>query len=365
MAALSKIPATVITGFLGAGKTTLIRHMLENAGGKKIALIINEFGDLGIDRQIVNGCGIEGCNEDDVVELANGCICCTVADDFLPVMEALVEREDAPDHIVIETSGLALPKPLIRAFNWPEIKTRVTVDGVVSVVDGPALADGQFASDMDALEQQRKEDESLGHENPLDDLFHDQLLAADMVLMNKADVLGEDKAEALIEKLKQKLRPGVHVVATSHGNVGVDVLLGLDAGAEDDLDARPSRHEPDDHHDHDHDDDHHHHHDHSHDDFESFIVDVPTQADPEQLEAQLIELVKAHDILRIKGFVDVTGKPMRHVVQGVGTRFTRYFDRPWADGEDRQGRLVVIGQAGLDQVAITAALSGEIQESAA
>jgi len=146
MSQLKKIPATVITGFLGAGKTTLIRHMLENAGGKRIALIINEFGDLGIDRQIVNGCGIEGCDEDDVVELANGCICCTVADDFLPVMEALVERDTPPDHIVIETSGLALPKPLIRAFNWPEIKTRVTVDGVVAVVDGPALAAGQFAS---------------------------------------------------------------------------------------------------------------------------------------------------------------------------------------------------------------------------
>ncbi len=366
MSTLSKIPATVITGFLGAGKTTLIRHMLENAGGKKIALIINEFGDLGIDRQIVNGCGIEGWNEDDVVELVNGCICCTVADDFLPVMEALVEREDAPDHIVIETSGLALPKPLIRAFNWPEIKTRVTVDGVVSVVDGPALADGQFAANMDAVQAQREQDESLNHENPLEDLFNDQLMAADMVLMNKADVLGEEKSQQLIDELTRKLRPGVHVVATSHGNVGVDVLLGLDAAAEDDLDARHSHHEHHHHdHNHDHDDDHHHHHDHDHDAFESFIVDVAVQSDPDQLEAQLIKLVEDHNILRIKGFIEVAGKPMRHVVQGVGTRFTRYFDRAWEDGEDRQGRLVVIGQAGLDQGAIAAALTGTAQESAA
>ena len=365
---LSKIPATVITGFLGAGKTTLIRHMLENANGKKIALIINEFGDLGIDRQIVNGCGIEGCNEDDVVELANGCICCTVADDFLPVMEALVERENAPDHIVIETSGLALPKPLIRAFNWPEIKTRVTVDGVVSVVDGPALAAGQFASNEDAVQAQREADENLDHVNALSELFEDQLHAADMVLLNKADVIGEAEAQRLIGELTAQLRTGVHVVATSHGNVGVDVLLGLDAGAEDDLEARPSHHEHhhDHEHDHDHDDDHHHDHDHSHDDFESFIVDVPTQTDPAQLEAKLIEVVEAHNVLRIKGFIDVADKPMRHVVQGVGTRFTRYFDRPWADGEDRQGRLVVIGQAGLDQTAIAAALSGNaVQESAA
>jgi len=362
MSQLSKIPATVITGFLGAGKTTLIRHMLENAGGKRIALIINEFGDLGIDRQIVNGCGIEGCDEDDVVELANGCICCTVADDFLPVMEALVERDTPPDHIVIETSGLALPKPLIRAFNWPEIKTRVTVDGVVAVVDGPALAAGQFASNIAAVQAQRQADESLDHDNPLEEVFTDQLLAADMVLLNKADVIGEAESARLIADLSEKLRPGVHVVATSHGNIGVDVLLGLDAAAEDDLDVRPSHHE---HHDDDHDDHDDHHHDHDHDDFDSFIVEVPVQQDPAALEARLIEIVEAHNVLRIKGFVEVAGKPMRHVVQGVGTRFTRYFDRAWADGEDRQGRLVVIGQAGIDHAAIGNALAEDAQESAA
>ena len=349
---MKKIPATVITGFLGSGKTTLIRHMLENAEGRRIALIINEFGDLGIDRDIVQGCGIEGCDDDDVVELANGCICCTVADDFLPVMEALVERDNPPDHIVIETSGLALPKPLIRAFNWPEIKTRVTVDGVVSVVDGVALAAGQFASNEAAIKAQREADENLDHADALADLFEDQLHAADMVLLNKADALDAGEAERLITDLKTKLRPGVHVVATSHANVGVDVLLGLDAGAEDDLDVRHSHHE----HEHDDHDDHDHHHDHDHDAFESFIVDVPPQSDPAVLEARLTQLVAGHDILRIKGFVEVTGKPARHVVQGVGTRFTRYFDRPWGVDENRQGRLVIIGKANLDQAAITAAL---------
>jgi len=351
---MKKIPATVITGFLGSGKTTLIRHMLENANGRRIALIINEFGDLGIDRDIVQGCGIEGCEDDDVVELANGCICCTVADDFLPVMEALIDREVAPDHIVIETSGLALPKPLIRAFNWPEIKTRVTVDGVVSVVDGPALAAGQFASNEAAVDAQRKADDNLDHVNALEDLFEDQLHAADMVLLNKVDALKDGEEQSLISDLKNKLRPGVHIVGTSHGNVGVDVLLGLDAGVEDDLDVRHSHHEHP--HDHDHEHDHHHEHDHSHDDFESFIVDVGTQSNPAQLESRLIELVEHHGILRIKGFVEVEGKSARHVVQGVGTRFTRYFDRPWADGENRQGRLVVIGLSGLDQAAISSAL---------
>jgi len=342
---MKKIPATVITGFLGAGKTTLIRHMLEHAQGRKIALIINEFGDLGIDREIVNGCGIEGCEDEDVVELANGCICCTVADDFLPVMEALIDRAVPPDHIVIETSGLALPKPLIQAFNWPEIKTRVTVDGVVSVIDGVALAAGQFAADEKAVNARRLADENLDHANPLEDLFDDQLQAADMVLLNKVDVLNDDVRTALLADLKNKLRPGVHIVATSHGNVGVDILLGQEAQAEDDIDMR---HTPHDHHHHDenHDDDH------DHDAFESFIVNTPVQTDGAALERRLIELVQRHDILRIKGFVEVEGKAARHVVQGVGTRFTRYFDRPWHEGENRQGRLVVIGQAGLDQAAI-------------
>jgi len=336
---MKKIPVTVITGFLGSGKTTLIRHMLENAGGRRIALIINEFGDLGIDREIVKGCGIEGCADDDVVELANGCICCTVADDFLPVMEALVERANPPDHIVIETSGLALPKPLIQAFNWPEIKTRVTVDGVVSVVDGPALAAGQFASDKSVAQG----DESLIHAKALEEVFEDQLQAADLVLLNKADALGKSEAARLVTELQATLRPGVRVIATSHANIGVDVLLGLDADAQDDLDARHSHHE------HDHDD-------HDHDAFESFVVHVPPQTDPVALEARLMQLVADHSILRIKGFVEVLGKPARHVVQGVGTRFTRYFDRPWEPDEDRQGRLVVIGQAGLDQAAIATAL---------
>ena len=227
---MKKIPATVITGFLGSGKTTLIRHLLQNANGRRIALIINEFGDLGMDKDIVQGCAIEGCDDGDVVELANGCICCTVDDDFWPVMEALIERDTPPDHIVIETSGLALPKPLIRAFNWPEIKTRVTVDGVVAVVDGPALAAGQFASDEGAVQAQREADESLGHENPLEDLFEDQLHAADMVLLNKADAISAADTERLMAELTDTLRPGVHVVATSHGNVGVDVLLGLEIG---------------------------------------------------------------------------------------------------------------------------------------
>ena len=270
---VTKTPATIITGFLGAGKTTLIRNMLENSDGRRIALIINEFGDLGVDGDILKGCGDETCREEDVVELSNGCICCTVADDFIPTMEKLLARDDKPDHIVIETSGLALPQPLVRAFNWPGISTRVTVDGVVTVVDGKAVSEGRFAHSVAAVDAQRATDENLDHETPLSELFADQVACADMILVNKTDLLDGDQADALVNDLRKNARDGVQVLKTSMGRLPVDVLLGQGIAAEGDLDAR---HEV--HHRHDHDDNHkdesghHDHHDHHHDDFESFVI---------------------------------------------------------------------------------------------
>jgi cobalamin biosynthesis protein CobW len=354
----AKIPATVVTGFLGAGKTTLIRHMLQNAQGKRIALLINEFGDLGVDGDILKGCGDEVCSKDDIVELSNGCICCTVADDFIPTMEQLLARDPKPDHIVIETSGLALPQPLVRAFNWPGISTKVTVDGVITVVDGRAVTDGQFAHNIAAVDPQRAQDENLDHETPLSELFEDQIACADMIVVNKADLLSEEEATALTTKLKTESRAGVQVVKASMGALPVDVLLGQGVGSESDLDARHEIHHH--HHDHDdddhHDDDHHHHeHEHGHDEFESFIVARGEIADAAAFTKQVTDTIKAHNILRLKGFVAVTGKPMRQTLQAVGPRVDTYFDQPFGDAP-RETRLVVIGEAGLDQAAITKAL---------
>ncbi|MCZ0812532.1 MAG: cobalamin biosynthesis protein CobW [Pseudomonadota bacterium] len=352
----AKIPATIVTGFLGAGKTTLIRHMLEHANGKRIALIINEFGDLGVDGGILKGCGIEGCADDDVMELSNGCICCTVAEDFIPTLQKLLERDAPPDHIVIETSGLALPQPLVRAFNWPEISTRVTVDGVVTVVDGKAVAEGRFAHDVAAVDAQRALDENLDHETPLSELFADQMACADMIVVNKADLLDEAEAESLTGRLREDSRDGVQVVKATMGALPVDVLLGQGIGAEGDMAARHEIH-----HHHHHDDaedgeDHDHHHDHDHDDFESFVVTRPEISDPARFAREVADVIRAHDILRLKGFMAVTGKPMRMTLQAVGPRVDSYFDRPFG-AEPRETRLVVIGQAGLDRAAITQALS--------
>ncbi|MBT6084965.1 MAG: cobalamin biosynthesis protein CobW [Rhodospirillaceae bacterium] len=340
-----KIPATVITGFLGAGKTTLIRHIMANNAGKRIALVINEFGDLGIDRELVTGCGIEGCEDENVVELANGCICCTVADDFLPTIEALLDRPEPPDHIVIETSGLALPKPLVKAFNWPEVRSRVTVDGVVTVVDAPAVAAGQFADDPIAVQAQREADEMLDHDNPLEEVFEDQLLCADMVLLNKTDLLDAAALDAVRAEVKGGVDVQVKLVDTVQGVIDTRVLLGIGAGVEDVIEGRWSHHDAED--------------DHDHDDFESFTVSLGDIDDPAELEARIQTAAVDHDILRVKGFIHVPGKDMRHVVQAVGARVQRYYDRPWADGEARTTELVVIGQTGLDHAAITSALGAE------
>ena len=356
----AKIPATVVTGFLGAGKTTLIRHMLENAKGKRIALIINEFGDLGVDGDILKGCGIETCSEDDVVELSNGCICCTVADEFIPTMEMLLGRDNPPDHIVIETSGLALPQPLVRAFNWPGISTRVTVDGVITVVDGKAVSDGQFAHNVAAVDAQRKQDENLDHETPLSELFEDQISCADMIVVNKADLLADGEADKLRAALKSEAREGVQVVTATMGALPVDILLGQGVGAEGNLELRHEVH----HHHHDHDDDHHddhedheigHEHAHGHDEFESFVVELGEIEDANAFAIKVADVIRAHDILRLKGFAAIQGKPMRLTVQAVGPRVDTYFDRPFGTAP-RVTRLVVIGQAGLKQAEIDAAL---------
>jgi len=345
----SKIPATVITGFLGAGKTTMIRNLLENAEGRKIALIINEFGDLGVDGEVLKGCGIETCGEDDIVELNNGCICCTVADDFIPTMEKLLERENRPDHIVIETSGLALPQPLVAAFNWPGIRTAVTVDGVITVIDAAAVSEGRFADDHEKLEAQRSADEALDHESPLEELFEDQIRAADMVVLNKADLIDEARLEAVRANVAGQTDRALKIVHATHGRLPVDVLLGLDAATEDQIALRKSHHEME----HENGEEH----DHDHDEFESFVAETGAIADPSAFVAGLKEIIAHHDVLRLKGFCDVPGKPMRLVVQAVGQRIESYFDRPWRADETRSTKLVVIGLHDIDQAAIGEAIA--------
>jgi len=343
----AKIPVTVITGFLGSGKTTLIREQLQNNQGRRIAVLVNEFGEIGIDGDLLRSCRV--CDEDgtevtpNIVELTNGCLCCTVQEEFLPTMQELLKRRDRLDCILIETSGLALPKPLVQAFRWQEIRNGATVDGVVAVVDCDAVANGRLVSDLDALNAQRQEDPNLDHETPIEELFEDQLACADLVLLTKTDLVSDENQAKVQNWLKQELREGVKIVACDDGKVSSEILLGFNAAVEDNLDARPSHHDHEEEHEHD-------------DDINSIHFISDRAFEPTQLLTSLKQLVADQEIYRIKGFVNVPNKPMRMVLQGVGDRLETSYDRLWASDEARQTRLVFIGQ-GLEQSQIEAALS--------
>lgn len=342
MSDLTKIPVTVITGFLGAGKTTLIRHLMANPEGRKLAVLVNEFGTVGVDGEILRQCADENCPDENIVELANGCICCTVADEFIPTIEALLARPTRPDHILIETSGLALPKPLLKAFDWPAIRSKITVDGVIAVADAEAVAAGRFAPDVAAVDAQRQADESIDHETPLSEVFEDQIACADIVLLSKADLAGEAglaSARALIEaELPRKLP----ILPLTEGVIDPKVILGLGAAAEDDLAARPSHHDD--------------HGEHEHDDFDTVVIELPEISDPAALVVAIERLAREQNILRVKGHIAVAGKPMRLLVQAVGERVRHQYDRPWGTEARRSALVVIAEHHDVDEAAIRAVL---------
>ncbi|WP_053981228.1 cobalamin biosynthesis protein CobW [Marinagarivorans algicola] len=353
---LNKIPATIVTGFLGSGKTTLLSNVLKQAAGKRIAVIVNEFGELDIDADLLRSCPLD-CEEGEqattvaesqngIYELANGCICCTVEEEFLPVMKELVARRDDIDHILIETSGLALPKPLVQAFNWPEIKQYCTVDAVITVIDGPAVAAGRFADNEAHIEAQRLADDSLDHDPSLQELLEDQLSAADLVVVSKNDLLdraSRDKVKAIIDA---KVPAAVKTTYIDNGKAELDVLMGIQSAAEDSID--------DVHNHHDHHHVHGHHHDHAHDHFDSFVITLG-EVDGDKLQNILKNLLAQYNIFRAKGFAALPDKPMRQVLQAVGKRLDVHFDRLWQADDVRQTHLVFIGK-GITQTQITTAL---------
>lgn len=339
---LNKIPTTIVTGFLGSGKTTLLSNVLKQAQGKRIAVIVNEFGELDIDSDLLRSCPLDcedeqgvGEGEDGFYELANGCICCTVEEEFLPVMKQLVARRDDIDHILIETSGLALPKPLVQAFNWPGIKEYCTVDAVITVVDGAAVAAGRFAHDENKVQAQREADESLDHDPSLQELLDDQLSAADLVVVTKNDLLDELSRNRVQGVISHEVPNRVKTVYVENGEVALDALLGIDAATESRIEDVHNHH---DHH-HAHGEDH----EHAHDHFDSFVISLG-EVQSDLLQETLTQLVEQHNIFRVKGFAAVHGKPMRQVFQVVGTRLDRYFDRLWQADEVRKTQLVFIGK---------------------
>jgi cobalamin biosynthesis protein CobW len=329
MNAPARIPATIVTGFLGAGKTTLIRSLIAQAKGRRIAIIVNEFGDMGFDGSLIADCD-DDCRPDQIVELTNGCICCTVADEFLPAIEALLARDPAPDHIVIETSGLALPQPLVRAFSWPSVRHRVTVDGVVTVVDAAAVAEGRFTPEVSG--------EAPAHDDPIEELFEDQLRCADMIVVSKSDLVSAASFAETQDIIRRDVRAGTSIVRG--GAVPAEVLLGLAASAEGDMLGRESHHDLEGE-------------EHDHDDFISHVFEVTPAASLDALKARVSATLAVPGVLRVKGRVGVAGKSAPAVVQAVGPRL----DLSFVPGAAPSG-LVVIGLRDMDRGAIAAALAG-------
>ena len=344
MISLEKIPVTILTGFLGAGKTTLIRNLILKNKSKKLAVIINEFGDLGVDGEIVKQCSDETCPEENILELANGCICCTVADDFIPTMKSLLEGQYLPEHILIETSGLALPKPLLKAFEWPEIRSRLTVDSVLAVVDAEAVVNGIFAPEMSNELEEKQNQTYVEHETPLSEVFEDQINCSDVVLLTKPDLVKNisDARNFIIKEMERN----VPILEVQNGNIGADVILGVNAAAETDLDNRRSHHDGFD--------------DHEHDDFDTFSISVPKILDIEKFKIVLETLIRKNDILRIKGFLRIESKPLNLLVQGVGRRLSVNFTDTKIPVENT-GNLVFIGEKGrIDQDVISAYLHSSL-----
>jgi cobalamin biosynthesis protein CobW len=336
---MSRVPVTVLTGFLGAGKTTLLRSLLTQADGRRIAVIVNEFGDAGFDGGLVEECAAKACAAGDIVELTNGCICCTVADDFIPTMDRLLSRERPLDAIVIETSGLALPQPLLKAFAWPAVKTRATVDGVVTVVDALALSEGRVTLDEDAVAAQRAADDSLEHDDPIEEVFEDQLACADLVVLSKSDLVSPAALAQIETRLQAVLRPGVGIVR-SKGDLAPAVLIGLNSAAENDIAARAGHHGEEEEHD--------------HDDFDSIVVKPSAAADVDAMRARVSGVLNLNGVLRVKGHARIVDKAAPLVVQAVGGRVELAYARP---GGNQVEHLVVIGLKGFDIEAARRALA--------
>lgn len=332
-----KIPTTLVTGFLGSGKTTLLSNMLKQPAGKRIAVVVNVPLESGIDSEIIRGTDLDSLGEVErlplgnrIYHLRNGCLCCTVQDNFAHMMWELANRTDQIDHVIIETPGTELPISFLKRLNSDVLAEKFTIDSVITVADGPALSEGRYTSASGRVSQRV--------DSGLQFLYQAQLDIANVVLISKTDLMMPALRKKLQEKLKGLLSHEPDIISMQHGLVRSDLLFNRGCNSEqrfeidkvdlDEVDVGQG--------------------------FDSVMIKLG-QVDSDLLVSRLQMLIHEQSVFRAKGFAELPNKVMRQVVQGVGSRIDRSYDRRWGIDEERSTRLQIIGR-GLDTERLLATL---------
>ena len=306
---LSRIPVIVVSGFLGSGKTTFLKYLIEKTN-KRFGLLINEFGDIGIDGDLLKNCrSCNGNSSESIIELNNGCVCCTVQDDFIPSIQTLLKTNIDLDAIIIETSGLALPIPLLKALNWPEIRASIYLDCVISTVNGESMIKGSPINDLFAIDNQYKDTKIIDHFTSVEELFKNQLEVSDIVLISRSDLITSKEFDLIKDTIKDKLNNNVPILKSFNGETNLGFVLNTSINKNRYQGFLTSKH------------------DHTHAQIFSHFINSDYFLEKKQFEVEMNQILNDIEILRIKGRVWIPNKKIPLQVQIVGKKVNTWFEK--------------------------------------